>query len=331
VFNVTVSVVNVNGANANIGTFSATADAQVDPAPVIDFGTATNDTLSWTIALDTTSAGDAESFHICWKNSAFNAAAFNPEDLSPRCVVVDKADASVDITKPSDTTDVLYHFVIYAEDAVGNLLATDASTSIMNWLPPQVGDSDGDGALDDVDVFPNDPTETYDSDGDGVGDNGDAFPNDANETADTDGDGIGDNADSDDDNDGVSDENDAFPLNPAEYSDSDGDGIGDNSDADDDGDGVVDANDAFPFDANETADTDGDGVGDNSDAFPQDSGETVDSDGDGVGDNSDAYPEDPSRSEEELVEDSEGGMLPGFTLLSTICVLCFVAIAGRFK
>jgi len=329
VFSVTVSVVNTYGENPAIGSFTAIADAQVDPAPVIDFGVVTNESTSWTIALDTTSVGDAESFHICWKNSAFNAAALSPEDLSPRCVVVDKTNASINITKPNDTTDVLYYFAIYAEDAVGNLLATDASTSIMNWLPPQVGDSDGDGANDDSDAFPNDPTETYDSDGDGVGDNGDAFPNDANETADTDGDGIGDNADSDDDNDGVSDENDAFPLDSSEYSDSDGDGIGDNSDADDDGDGVVDANDAFPLDANETADTDGDGVGDNSDAFPQDSGETVDSDGDGVGDNSDAYPEDSSRSEEELVEDSEGGMLPGFTLLGTICALCFIALVRR--
>ena len=56
-------------------------------------------------------------------------------------------------------------------------------------------DSDGDGVNDNVDAFPNDPSETADSDGDGVGDNADAFPNDANETLDSDGDGIGDNAD----------------------------------------------------------------------------------------------------------------------------------------
>ena len=138
VFNVTVSVVNVNGANANIGTFSATADAQVDPAPVIDFGAVTNGSTSWTIALGTTSAGDAESFHVCWKSGVFTAAQLTPEDLS--CVEADKADASVDVTKPGDTTQVVYHFAIYAEDSAGNILATDASTSITRW-----GTSSGDG------------------------------------------------------------------------------------------------------------------------------------------------------------------------------------------
>jgi hypothetical protein len=331
VFDVTVSVVNINGANANVGTFTATADAEVSPAPTTTFGSIANGSTTWTFNIATTDAGDAAKLHVCWKGSTYDASQLTPDYLS--CQVMDIANSSVNITKPSVSSETVYHFSIYAEDSSGNLLSLSDTTTQTRYGepedPPQVGDSDGDGALDDVDAFPNDPTETHDSDGDGVGDNGDAFPNDVNETADTDGDGIGDNGDSDDDNDGVSDENDAFPLNPAEYSDSDGDGIGDNSDADDDGDGVVDAKDAFPFDANETADTDGDGVGDNSDAFPQDSGETVDSDGDGVGDNSDAYPEDSSRSEEELAEDSDSGILPGFTLLSTICALCFIALARR--
>ncbi|MCS5538179.1 MAG: hypothetical protein NZ770_08735, partial [Candidatus Poseidoniaceae archaeon] len=138
VFNVTVSVVNANGANANVGTFSATADAQVDPAPVIDFGAVTNGSASWTIALSTTSAGDAESFHVCWKNGVFTAAQLTPEDLA--CVAADKADGSVAVTKPGDTTQVVYHFAIYAEDDAGNILATDASTTITRW-----GSSSGDG------------------------------------------------------------------------------------------------------------------------------------------------------------------------------------------
>ena len=41
-----------------------------------------------------------------------------------------------------------------------------------------VSDRDGDGHPDDVDAFPDDPTEWADSDGDGHGDNSDAFPND---------------------------------------------------------------------------------------------------------------------------------------------------------
>jgi hypothetical protein len=64
------------------------------------------------------------------------------------------------------------------------------------------GDADGDGVVDEVDIFPNDSSEQYDSDSDGVGDNADAFPNDANESSDSDMDGIGDNAD-------------AFPNDPS--------------------------------------------------------------------------------------------------------------------
>lgn len=147
-------------------------------------------------------------------------------------------------------------------------------------------DADGDGYDDNLDAFPNDPTEHQDSDGDGLGDNADEFPNDPTETSDLDGDGVGDNAD-------------AFPNNPDETMDSDGDLIGDNRDAfpndanessDSDGDGVGNIADAFPYDANETMDSDGDGVGDNTDELPFDSNETVDSDNDGTGDNSDAFP-----------------------------------------
>ncbi len=178
-------------------------------------------------------------------------------------------------------------------------------------------DSDGDGVIDTLDAFPNDPTETTDTDGDGVGDNSDAFPNDPTETVDTDGDGIGDNSDpyptdptnggdpTDSDGDGVNDSEDAFPNDPTETTDTDNDGVGDNTDvfpddpaesADSDGDGVGDNADAFPNDPTETADSDGDGTGDNSDAFPTDPTETADSDGDGTGDNADAFPSDPTET-----------------------------------
>ncbi len=160
---------------------------------------------------------------------------------------------------------------------------------------PSDPDTDGDGVIDSLDAFPNDPTETMDTDSDGVGDNSDTFPSDPTETMDADGDGVGDNSD-------------AFPTNPSETVDTDGDGIGDNSDPypydptnggtpnDSDGDGVEDSLDAFPNDPTETTDTDGDGVGDNSDAFPTDSSETVDSDGDGTGDNADVFPNDPTET-----------------------------------
>jgi parallel beta-helix repeat protein len=103
-------------------------------------------------------------------------------------------------------------------------------------------DSDGDGWIDENDLYPNDPNEWADTDGDSHPDNSDEFPNDPSEWNDTDGDGIGDNSDFDPndpnewvdtDGDGHPDNNDEFPNDPDEWNDADGDGIGDNSDLDD--------------------------------------------------------------------------------------------------
>jgi len=116
-------------------------------------------------------------------------------------------------------------------------------------------DANGQLNLNDID----------DADNDGVADELDMFPDDPSESRDSDNDGSGNNADTDDDNDGVPDTEDALPLNPNESVDTDADGIGNNADTDDDGDGVSDVDDAFPLDFNESTDTDGDGVGDNAD------------------------------------------------------------------
>jgi len=102
-------------------------------------------------------------------------------------------------------------------------------------------DRDGDGVVDGLDQFPDDPSEWIDSDGDGVGDNADQYPNDGTETIDSDGDGVGDNAD-------------AFPSNPSQQTDTDGDGYGDYEYGQD--------GDKFPTDSTQWADTDGDGYGD---------------------------------------------------------------------
>ena len=150
-FNVTVSVTNTVGANPAIGTFTAIADAAVDPAPSIAFGEVTNGSSAWTIALTVTDAGDAESFHICWKNGPFSAAMFASQsgvtsELS--CVKADNSDDNVDVTKPGDTVHVVYHFAIYAEDEAGNILATDASTTIDRWGTSS-GNTNTDGTLGD--------------------------------------------------------------------------------------------------------------------------------------------------------------------------------------
>ena len=67
-------------------------------------------------------------------------------------------------------------------------------------------DSDGDGVIDELDAFPNDPLEAQDDDLDGVGNNVDRFSSDPTEAYDTDLDGIGDSTDPDDDGDGFTDQ-----------------------------------------------------------------------------------------------------------------------------
>ncbi|MHC4697557.1 MAG: hypothetical protein ACYTFA_12530 [Planctomycetota bacterium] len=98
-----------------------------------------------------------------------------------------------------------------------------------------------------------------DTDGDGASDGVDAFPDDPNETGDNDQDGVGDNADPDDDGDGVPDVGDDLPFDPTETTDTDGDGIGDNVDPDDDDDGVNDEDDASPLGPGGSTDGDGNG------------------------------------------------------------------------
>ncbi len=221
-------------------------------------------------------------------------------------------------------------------------VACDAACQTASGLVLDL-DDDGDGVADGADDFPLDAGETTDTDGDGIGNNADtdddgdgvvdgsdAFPLDDTETTDTDGDGTGNNAD--DDGDGVNDGADAFPLDDAETTDTDADGQGDNADTDDDGDGVNDASDDFPLDDTETTDTDGDGTGDNadpdddgdgvpdaSDAFPLDETESVDTDADGIGDGaddddgvddgSDAFPLDSTRTEPDVVDVDEDGVI----------------------
>ncbi len=175
-------------------------------------------------------------------------------------------------------------------------------------------DADRDGYANAIDAYPLDETEHSDLDFDGVGDredldiDGDGILNDEDMfPSDTDNDGLANEDDLDDDNDSVLDVEDTFPLDPLETTDSDGDGVGDNSDVfvldpnewldtdedgvgnnadtDDDGDGYLDEDDAFPLLASEWLDSDGDGYGDNSDVFPMDPYEWADEDGDGYGDN----------------------------------------------
>ncbi|MDA9363964.1 gliding motility-associated C-terminal domain-containing protein [Flavobacteriaceae bacterium] len=134
-----------------------------------------------------------------------------------------------------------------------------------NGCAPYQKDTDADGVMDDVDnCVTTANADQADTDGDGVGDVCDNAPNTPNaDQADTDGDGTPDAEDNDDDNDGVPDTEDDFPTDPNETTDTDGDGQGDNEDTDLDNDGVLNSIDNCPSTPNANQlDTDGDGIGD---------------------------------------------------------------------
>jgi hypothetical protein len=146
VFTGTVSVVNINGANPNVATFTATADAEVSPAPTTTFGAIENGSTAWTFTITTADSGDATKLHVCWKDSTYEASQLTPDDLS--CQEMDIADGSVDITKPSVTSETVYHFSIFAEDGSGNVVALSDTTTQTRY-----GELDdpgaGEGTLDD--------------------------------------------------------------------------------------------------------------------------------------------------------------------------------------
>ncbi len=163
-----------------------------------------------------------------------------------------------------------------------------------------IPDRDGDGVLNTIDAFPDDPAASIDTDGDGHPDSWnvgmgeedsttglklDLFPNDPFEWLDSDQDGVGDNAD-------------MFPLDPYEWSDLDGDNVGDNSDRfpDDPAASIDSDEDGYPNYWNEGMSEEDSTAGLKLDMFPEDPTEWMDSDLDGVGDNSDAFPDDPAAS-----------------------------------
>ncbi|MHB1454052.1 MAG: InlB B-repeat-containing protein [Saccharofermentanales bacterium] len=192
-----------------------------------------------------------------------------------------------------------YSVYVLAKDILGN--------SKTELIGVYVTDTDGDGVLDDVDLFPLDDKKAdgvdtdgdgtddmfdTDDDNDGVLDTSDLYPlNDKKaDGVDTDGDGTDDLFDTDDDNDGVADINDQYPLDDkkADGVDTDNDGTDNVFDADDDNDGVADINDQYPLDGKKAdgVDTDNDGTDDLFD---------TDDDNDGYLDINDLYPTDKNK------------------------------------
>ena len=163
-------------------------------------------------------------------------------------------------------------------------------------------DSDGDGASDEGDEFPNDPTQIGDSDNDGFGDlasgeQPDACPGTAG-TSTLDRFGCLDS-----DGDGQSDLNDPWPSDGSVWSDADGDGYADQSGSTVSDDCPAVAGTSSHSSARGCEDRDDDGWADDEDTFPDLSTQQVDSDGDGFGDNNsigaqspDHWPQDASRN-----------------------------------
>ena len=164
-------------------------------------------------------------------------------------------------------------------------------------------DYDGDGFVDPVDAFPEDPFQWADSDEDGYGDN--SLVPSGDDCADVFGKSYENNRQGcpDADLDGWADVDDAFPYDTLQWVDTDGDGWGDNyawfndtiADLDNPGEFIQIRNqsgDAFPTVPDQWSDMDGDGWGDNQtsffqpDAFPFQPSQWNDFDGDGFGDNS---------------------------------------------
>ncbi|MEE2759107.1 MAG: hypothetical protein VYA86_03915, partial [Candidatus Thermoplasmatota archaeon] len=168
-------------------------------------------------------------------------------------------------------------------------------------------DSDSDGWSDELDDFPDEPSQHIDSDGDGYGDTQSGV--NADNCQDTPADEIllvDDRgcapSERDGDFDGVMEDIDICPNTPvAEVFDVDSTGCSE-SERDTDGDGAIDSVDAYPQDSSQTVDTDGDGFGNNAsgtngDDCPSEAGTStgnlrgcIDSDGDSWADTEDIVP-----------------------------------------
>ena len=168
-------------------------------------------------------------------------------------------------------------------------------------------DTDGDGWADEIDAFPDEPSQHEDADGDGHGDsvsgvNADLCPGTLPaEILLVDILGCGP-SERDGDYDGVSDADDQCPSTPPEEAlQADLNGCAP-SERDYDGDGVRDSDDLYPNDPSQVADSDADGYPDNAsgtngDACPLEAGTSTedrrgcrDSDGDGWSDEGDILP-----------------------------------------
>ena len=186
------------------------------------------------------------------------------------------------------------------------IIYVDFLSGLKGLIP---ADRDGDGVLNNDDLFPDRPDASTDTDGDGIGDEWEmqyfGTLDRVSATSDFDNDGLLDLAEfehtanptsSNSDNDGVSDGDDAFPGDSRYQADSDNDGLADrweldhfaalnisDGSQDSDNDGITDLAE-FMAGTPPTPDSDGDGSADVVDAFPDNAQYQNDNDNDGIAD-----------------------------------------------
>lgn len=125
-----VAICNEIGCNPTVRTATATADAQVDPAPqvssIIIEQAGTDFTLSWQLDSANSDVSDVAFWKVCYGRDAFTAN----EMAAQTCIDTTSSDLSATVAKPTTTSTVRYHFSVAPVDALGNIADARSTNDI---------------------------------------------------------------------------------------------------------------------------------------------------------------------------------------------------------